>query len=591
MSDPRIEVDLVRALYGQTLRSIMPGIVGGGVMFAALWATSNGPALLAWYVLLLANCAARYALHRRFAAVKDLDPVGAKTWARRFAWSTLGNGLFFGCLAIFFFPPDDLPRQMLIVLMIGAACTAGTAVAYYPPAMIVFFTGLLAPVFARFLWFDGGDNVFVTLGVVFLFAVVLNFGLGQARGMRELIATRRRNLDLIEDLERKGELARAAQQQAERANVAKSQFFAAASHDLRQPLHALGLFAASLRGGTSDPQQAHRVDQILSSVDALESLFDELLDISKLDAGAVKVARSHFRVETLFARLAAVHAPAAARVGLELRFARTAAVVESDAVLLERLVGNLVSNAIRYTERGGVLVGCRRSGTAWAVEVWDTGVGIPGAERERVFDEFYQLNNPERDRRKGLGLGLATVKRIAAVLGHDVELRSRPGRGSVFRVLVPAGEAARIPPSVAVPRAEAFDSLAGRVVAVVEDDAIVREGMRELLREWNCVVVDGASPAEVLRSLSRAPDLIVADYRLREGRNGIQVVAEMRRALGADTPAVLISGDTAAEIFSAAQAAGLVLLQKPVQPARLRATLSRLIVRGRVARESVAASR
>jgi signal transduction histidine kinase len=586
--DPRVEVELVRALYRQGPLASFIALVMGAVMAAAIWGDVPAVWVAIWYALITANQAVRIALWRAFHRANP-GPESVAAWARRYtAGMAVGGGLFGSAAwALPYLPGTE--QAFLLVFISGMAAGSVSANAFHRPAMVVYLAAILATPTAVVTYLAMTERtmgyVLVAFAYVFYFLVMQGFGRSQARVLRQSIEFSHRNDDLVAALENKTALAESAKRAAERASAAKSLFFAAASHDLRQPLHALGLFAASLRTGTSDPQQTRRVDQILSSVDALESLFDELLDISKLDAGAVKVTRGHFHVESVYSRLATVHAPAAAKAGLGLRFMPTEAVVETDAVLLERLLGNLVSNAIRYTQRGGVFVGCRRRGTAWSVEVWDTGVGIPEAERERVFDEFYQLNNPERDRRKGLGLGLATVKRIAAVLGHEVELDSRPGHGSVFRVRVPAGDAARIPTSIAAPRAEALDSLAGKTVAVVEDDAIVREGMRELLGEWRCLVVDGASAADVAAALSRVPDLIVADYRLREGRNGVQAVAELRAAFGAGVPAVLISGDTAPDIFAAAQGAGLVLLQKPVQPARLRATLTRLLARGRAARE------
>jgi len=588
-ADTRVELDLVRALYRQGPLASFIALVMGAVMAAAMWRDVPHAWLGAWYGLVLANQAFRIALWRAFHRANP-GPGAITVWARRYTIGmAIGGGLFgLAALALPYLPAMD--QAFLLVFISGMAAGSVSANAFHRPAMAAYHVAILAPPIAVLVYLTviehALDYGLLAFGYSFYFLVMQGFGRNQARVLRQTIEFGHRNDDLVAQLENKTALAESAQRAAERASAAKSQFFAAASHDLRQPLHALGLFAASLRSGARDPQQTHRADQILSSVDALESLFDELLDISKLDAGAVKVTRSHFRLEAVYSRLAAVHTPAAAKAGLGLRFVPTEAVVETDAVLLERMLGNFVSNAIRYTERGGVLVGCRRRGAAWSVEVWDTGVGIPEAERERVFDEFYQLNNPERDRRKGLGLGLATVKRIAAVLGHAVELHSRPGRGTVFRVRVPAGDAARIAPSLAVPRADALDSLAGKLVAVVEDDAIVREGMRELLAEWRCAVVDGASAAEVQHALAGPPDLLVADYRLRQGLTGIQAIADLRAAFGAGTPAVLISGDTTPEIFAAARSAGLVLLQKPVQPARLRATLSRLIARGRAAREA-----
>ena len=388
------------------------------------------------------------------------------------------------------------------------------------------------------------------------------------------------NVELLEELRRKTELAEAAQRKAEQASLAKSQFFAAASHDLRQPMQALGLFAASMRETKREPEDARRVDQILSSVDALDSLFDELLDISKLDAGYVKPAASHFPAQALFERLKNAYTPLASKTGLALHFEDAGAVLHTDSVLLERVLGNLISNALRYTSAGSVHVRCEPKGERIAIAVSDTGPGIPRDEHERVFDEFYQLGNPERDRRKGLGLGLATVKRIGQLLGCRVTLDSEPGKGSVFAIEVPLGDPAQVAPAHAAPSAADMDALRGKVIAVVDDERDVREGLAELLAMWRCKPVAAASVRELLEQLELSgvrPDALIADYRLREHESGAGAIAALRARYGAALPALIMSGDTTPEIFQVAREQRLPLLSKPVRAARLRAALQHLL--------------
>lgn len=251
--------------------------------------------------------------------------------------------------------------------------------------------------------------------------------------------------------------------------------------------------------------------------------------------------------------------------------------LHSDPVLLERVLGNLISNALRYTEAGSVTVACDTSAGAATISVEDTGIGIPDAERERVFDEFYQIENPERDRRKGLGLGLATVRRITRLLDIPLRLESEVGRGSRFTLSVPIGDAARAAETASAPRAADLDTLAGRRVLVIEDEANVREGLVQLLRDWRCEVVAAASAAEALPLLAQPPEAIVADYRLREGRNGIGAIGELREHFKAALPAILVTGDTAPEIFHAAREHALPLLTKPVRAVRLRGALAHLL--------------
>ncbi len=263
------------------------------------------------------------------------------------------------------------------------------------------------------------------------------------RFVRALNEAERSNVELERLVDEKSaaltaqlERTREARDAAEAADRAKSRFLAAASHDLRQPLHALGLFAAKLPEHVQDAEGARLADRMRHSVESLESLLSSLLDISRLDAGAIEPRPQAIALDALLDRLAGDFAPVALERGLKLAVVRTRLVVRSDPVLLERIARNLVDNALKHTRRGGVVVGARRRGSRVAIEVHDSGPGIPAEERERVFEEFYQIGNPERDRSRGLGLGLAIVRRLAGLLGHRIEVDSEPGRGSVFRVIV-----------------------------------------------------------------------------------------------------------------------------------------------------------
>ena len=361
------------------------------------------------------------------------------------------------------------------------------------------------------------------------------------------------------------------------ANQAKSRFLAAASHDLRQPMHALGLFVAQLRGKPLLAEQRRLVDRIDDSVSAIGALLDSLLDISRLDAGAVAPEVADFPVQSLLSRMEDGFMQAAQEKGLRFRVVPSRAWVSSDPVLLERIVTNLVSNAVRYTRRGGVIVGCRRHGAQLRILVCDTGRGIPAGEQQRIFAEFYQLANPEHDRSQGLGLGLAIVDRLARLLSHHVEVRSKESTGSTFIVTVPRGT-----PCEATQPARAVDTgiPRGTLVALIDDDALVRDGMSGLLSDWGCDVVAAASAAEAVHGLAahnRPPDLVVSDYRLRDGSTGIQAIGQMRATYSANLPAFLISGDTSSGVLREAETEGLHLLTKPVTPLKLRALLSQLL--------------
>jgi signal transduction histidine kinase/CheY-like chemotaxis protein len=363
------------------------------------------------------------------------------------------------------------------------------------------------------------------------------------------------------------------------ANRAKSRFLAAASHDLRQPIHALGLFVAQLNNRLTDPETRHLAGRIKAAIMALQGLLDALLDISRLDAGVVMPALTVVPVNHILERIEAAFALDATERNLRFRVVRSRLAVHSDAVLLERILVNLVANAVRYASDGGVLVGCRRRGAQVRIEVWDTGIGIAPEHQEMIFQEFYQVGNPERDRGKGLGLGLSIAARLARLLGGRIDLSSIPGRGSVFAVQMPRGDAlAETLPTTTDLTLEG--TVRDAVVLVVEDDQLVREAIEGLLRQWGCVVLAAGSGDEALAALARdghPPAAILCDYRLPQGETGIAVIRRLRDRIGSPVPAALITGDTAPELLREASDSGLPLLHKPVQPARLRALLEFLV--------------
>ena len=361
----------------------------------------------------------------------------------------------------------------------------------------------------------------------------------------------------------------------ELANRAKSRFLAAASHDLRQPMHALGLFVGQLSDMIQYPEARKIVDQVHASVEAMEQLLNALLDISKLDAGVLTPQLEDFPLATLLQRMENNFAAEARAKGLRLRVRPCHLAVRSDPLLLERIVMNLVSNAVRYTERGGIVVGCRRRGKRVRIDVWDSGIGIPEDKQREIFQEFIQLGNPERDRSRGLGLGLAIVERLARLLDHRIDLASTPGRGSRFSIELPLGDAQQ---AIREQRGSvpATNSLNGLFVVVVDNEALVRAGMEGVLHGWGCHVVSAGSGDEALALLGeheRTPDVVISDYRLRENETGIAVIDRLRTHYASAIPAALISGDTAPERLREAKDSGYPLLHKPVSPAKLRALL------------------
>ncbi|MDD5248359.1 MAG: PAS domain S-box protein, partial [Rhodocyclaceae bacterium] len=362
---------------------------------------------------------------------------------------------------------------------------------------------------------------------------------------------------------------RAAKAEAERANAAKSRFLAAASHDLRQPLSALSLYVGALEGRLA-PADGQLVANMRDCVANLSEMLSDLLDLSKLDAGVVRPNVCDFALEAVLAKVASSHAPEAKLKGLALRYGYVDGIGRTDPVLFQRIVGNLVSNAIRYTERGGVLIACRwRQGKRW-IEVWDTGIGIAADKTAEVFEEFRQLGNYERNRAKGSGLGLAIVAKTAALLGLQVRVHSRPGKGSVFAVELPPGDA--VEPVVA----RRYTHRALRI-ALVEDNDEVATALAYALTEIGHQVVAGASREELLPRLGGiAPDIVISDYRLAGAEDGFAVIGALRAAFGSDLPALIITGDTDPAVIRRMTDQHISVQHKPLDLEALRTRIAAL---------------
>ncbi|HYG86862.1 MAG TPA: ATP-binding protein [Azospirillum sp.] len=366
-----------------------------------------------------------------------------------------------------------------------------------------------------------------------------------------------------------------ARDRAERANLSKSKFLAAASHDLRQPLQSLFMFSATLHRYVDHGPGREQLMHLERGLDALKGLLDSLLDVSRLDAGIIQPEIEEFPVDDLLEQVVASYAPVASGKGLTLDVRACGGAVRSDRNLLGRMFRNLVENAIRYTERGGVRLSCRANGDTLLIEVADTGIGIPPDHLDRIWEEFHQVGNPERDRSKGMGLGLAIVQRLSNLLNHPVEVRSAPGRGSVFTIAVPATQALPSPESRAV---AAVESSHGRFAVVVDDDAIVLLGLKAMFEEWGYRVLVAGSADDALARLDgtdRRPDIIVADYRLREQRVGTEVILRIRHRYGTAIPGIILTGETGPEAQRDAAMHGLRVIHKPVTPRQLAQALER----------------
>lgn len=374
-----------------------------------------------------------------------------------------------------------------------------------------------------------------------------------------------------------------ARKEAELANAAKTRFLAAASHDLRQPIHALGLFFGELSSRVQNHDTAKVIGQIEDSIDTINSMLNALLDISKLDAGVVKPNIEVVDLGDLFLRLQTEFQILAMENRNEFRIRPTKVLVESDTTLLESMLRNLLGNATRYTENGRILLAARLRGRACEIQVFDTGCGIPDDQIDEIFSEFHQLHNAARDRQKGLGLGLSIVKRLAKLLHHDVKVKSQLGRGSCFSLTAPVSlnQCNQKPSNLSFSDNLLLGNrLAGCCILVLDNDALVLEGMQGLLTQWGCQVLTASTEAKALAQLKACTqhiNLLMIDYRLEDGASGLAVAKYLQNQFGYPFAVLVITGDTDPERLREANASGFPLLHKPVVPAKLRSRLLDII--------------
>lgn len=395
----------------------------------------------------------------------------------------------------------------------------------------------------------------------------------------ELQEANRNLLQQIVERKRVEQALREARDAAEAANQSKDKYLAAASHDLLQPLNAARLLISTLRERSLPAAEHSLIERSHQALEGAEDLLTDLLEISRLDQAAVKPDIDVYRLEELLAPLASEFQPVAAAAGLALKVRIVECAISTDFRLLTRILRNFLSNACRYTEHGRILLGARKRGGFIELQVWDSGRGIPEDQLDSIFLEFNQLQVGRAAERKGVGLGLAIVDRIARMLGYPVSVRSQPGRGSVFAIRVPlAQQASRALPVVAATRAQVGDPLPGRRLLVLDNELSILHSMSALLEQWGCEVVTAVDQPAALQALGeRAPDLILADFHLDHGVIGCEVVAHLRRHFASAIPAVMITADRSDQCRRDLQRMGVPLLNKPVKPGKLRAVLSQLL--------------
>ena len=576
--------EIVQSGYDYMPAAIAGYVAGVGVITVLFWAQTQTGLMLAWVAAFALMLLMRGWVTLRFRRASPRTRAEWKHWLLLNNSGTLIAASLWGATGFVFYTRAVGIQQTALVVLIYTYCVVAIPVLSIQPRLYLAFASLsFLPLTARI--FSGGDTYSYQLASVLLLMLAMTTLVARnyRQTLQRVIELKVRSDGLLVQLRAEKLAADAARRDAEVANRAKTQFFAAASHDLRQPLHAMGLFAEALRQKSHDEEVAQLVNSINSSVDALEGLFSELLDITRIDTGGVEVHNRHFEVADILRKLRLHFEPTAFEKGLALRLRGGARVVHADPLLVERILRNLVSNAIRYTNDGTVLVGARLRGDSVLLQVWDTGVGIRPEERARIFEEFYQVPNTDAvspDQRKGLGLGLAIVKRLADLMNAPLTVDSQPGRGTVFTLVLPAGKAPRVEPVTVPGKGPLGLTLDGRLIVVVEDEPVVRSGLEVLLKGWGATIASFdsvarcrewamASDPEVVK-----PDLLIVDYRLENGLTGVDAIKSLRSRFGAGVPAIIVTGSTMSGHEKEAHEGDFHLLIKPVVPNRLRAMIA-----------------
>lgn len=468
----------------------------------------------------------------------------------------------------------DTVAYAVSLLFAGGLIAGGTQSLIGTPKILMATSAVtVTPLVTVLLRSSNAEQRYLGVVAVLYFVSTLQFGRRNLRVLRESISLRFGNLDLVARLTREKARAEAARDEAEQAIEAKNQFLAAASHDIRQPLHAAFLFLGALESDATGADQTTVRERLRASLNAARQMLDALLDVSRLDAGVVEREDSSFRAAALGRHVLEMFGPIAERKGLALALRSSEDLwIRSDPTLVQRVLGNLLSNALKYTDAGVVLLAFRRRKDACLVQVWDSGVGIAPEDCELIFDEFKQLGNPQRDGSRGIGLGLTIVRRLCRLLGSEITVSSRVGRGSVFSFTLPRGVAT---PEAAVKRLEL--AVAPRAtLMIVDDDALVREGLRSLLSAWGYEIRTASDVADASRVAAQGtpPDLALVDYRLPEEKTALDAIRAIREATGRDVPAIIITGDTHPRRIREATAPGFPVVFKPVPPEVLREMLS-----------------
>ena len=600
----KILAGVIAAVYRQVPQSVLGSIVGGVALVAAFWQAHDQNILIGWFIAMLIESLARLRVARAFRT-SGTEVERVKVWAARWTGLAAMAGLLWGAAGVLFFAPKvPLQQLVLVAVILGVAFGSLTLYASHRPALFAFLPLALLPLIGRMTLEQ--DPAYYTAAIVVLavFGFTTFFGRNFGEAMFESVKNNYENEVLVAQLVNEKRVAEDARRDAENATRSKTQFFAAASHDLRQPLQAIGIYVSLLRKRAQGPIEP-LVANLSSAVESLSKLVEELLEISRLDSGSIQPRVQQVLLDEMFRSLEQEFMPQAAAKGLSLRVRRSGLAIDSDQLLLLRVLRNLLANAIKYTKRGGVLLASRKRGAQVSVGVWDTGPGIHKQELDRVFEEFYRGASSRGQEKGGFGLGLSIVKRICGVLGHALVVTTRPGTGTVFRVEVPLSASPRRPERSSAHVLESvIHEIPGKTLVVLEDNEEILNSLTKLLASWGADIISATSfNASLMKRLGvrRSVDLIIADQNLGNSISGVEASFRIRELVGRPVPVVMLTAVQGldvlnefqrvmheriarnphlAEAIAASRVEEPVVLQKPTTAATLNKTLIDVLARG-----------
>ncbi len=562
----------VTAIYDHTLANLLPAFIISSLVVLAIWNNKYAYELLSWLALNFAFIAIRLYSYRQFSREEKTEQRQYISWANKSFYIQLAYGLLWAALPIFYTDLSTTPASTLLAIYFFAITgMIGFTISHYSffsmwLAFVIPTTGAMCYV----LFSSPVDDTNMMAVYLFLFNFFLFSMMNRNhKSLQETTLLKNEYAHLMTRL-------KVEKDKAERANLNKSKFLASASHDLRQPIHAMNLFIEMLQKQSLAADVSNLITRIANSANNLHSLFNSLLDISRLDAGTIDINVVPVKLDRICEEVIEVYTPDAQAKELTIASDLNEQFILTDPVYLTRIISNLINNAVNNTESGKITLLSEACDDQVRITIEDTGKGIPADDLERIFDEFKQLDNPERDRNKGLGLGLAICKRLATLLGTRIEVSSQLGKGSKFSILVPKSNqqeynAHQEPAELSQNHLGASD-LAPYSIMIIDDEQDILDAMPLILASWGCQEIAAvSSDQEAMQAMDDEfyPDLVISDYRLRDNLTGLDVLRQISNRLGYPVRAILISGDTAPESLTSMKDSGLTLLHKPIHSKQL----------------------